>query len=288
MTNANTKAYEVIADRILESLDRGDVPWRKPWSLSPGMRPQSVSGHIYTGINALILGLTPYTDPRWLTYKKAIELGGHVKRGERGTAIVFVKPLTVERQNQDGEIEERTIRFLRYYHVFNLEQCEGLDLPPIETAPREFDPIQAAEAIITGMPNAPSIAHDGGDRAYYVPTLDSVHLPPRAAFTEAGEYYSTAFHELGHATGHQSRLNRHELETGIAPFGSATYSREELAAEFCAAFLCAESGIESTLDNSAAYIQGWARAIRKDKRLVVVAASQGQKAADYILNRQAA
>ena len=135
------------------------------------------------------------------------------------------------------------------------------------------------------MPNRPPIAHDGGDRAFYVPSQDEVHLPPRAAFSGAGEYYSTAFHELGHATGHRARLDRHGMETGIAPFGSPTYSREELAAEFAAAFLCAESGIENGVENSAAYIRGWAEVIRKDERLVVIAASQGHKAADYVLGK---
>ena len=284
--NRNTRAYEVIADRIIAALDGGTVPWRKPWSLPAGIRPQSVAGHAYSGVNAVVLGLSGYCDPRWLTYRKATELGGHVKRGEKGTPIVFVTPLTVERENEDGQTEEKTIRFLRYYHVFNVEQCEGLPLPQVGT-PEPFDPIAAAERIIANMPEPPPISHNGGNKAYYTPAADSVHLPPRGAFSNAGEYYSTAFHELGHSTGHRNRLDRHGLETGIAPFGSAVYSREELAAEFCAAFLCAQSGIQNTIDNSAAYIQGWAKAINRDKRLVVIAASQGQKAADYILGRQA-
>jgi len=146
-------------------------------------------------------------------------------------------------------------------------------------------PIEAADAIVASMPNRPPVTHDGGDKAYYIPRKDSVHLPPKEAFSGAGEYYATVLHELGHATGHESRLNRHGLETGIAPFGSPTYSREELAAEFASAFLCAEAGIENTIANSAAYIAGWAKAIKKDRRLVVQAASQGQKAADYILGR---
>ncbi|MDA1349227.1 MAG: zincin-like metallopeptidase domain-containing protein [Chloroflexi bacterium] len=125
------------------------------------------------------------------------------------------------------------------------------------------------------------------NRAYYRPSTDTVHLPPRAAFDSASEFYSTTFHELGHSTGHKSRLDRHGMETGIAPFGSPTYSREELVAEFTSAFLCNRSGIDNTIENSTAYIQGWARAINKDKRLVVTAASQGQKAADYILGQRA-
>ncbi len=285
MGNRNIRAYEVIADRIISALDKGEVPWRKPWSLKPGMHPQSLTGRRYRGINGLMLGLAPYSDPRWLTYRKANETGGHVRRGQKATPVVLWKPLEREVKNDDGEKETKTFWLLRYYSVFNVEQCEGLDLPPTDT-PKPFDPIEAAESIVADMPNRPLIDQDGGDKAFYLPQTDSIHLPRREAFGGAGEYYSTAFHELGHSTGHRSRLNRHGMETGIAPFGSPTYSKEELAAEFAAAFLCNEAGIENTVANSAAYIQGWARKLRRDKRLVVTAASQGQKAADYVLGRQ--
>ena len=284
MSNPNTKAYEVIADRIISALDKGEVPWRKPWSLQPGLKPQSVNGRAYNGINALILGLTGYSDPRWLTYHKAVEMGGHVRRGEKSTPVVLWRPIEREVENADGETEVKTFWLLRYYSVFNVQQCEGLELTPIET-PKPFDAIEAAEDIIANMPDRPQIAHDGGDRAYYAPYRDEIHLPPRAAFDGAGEYYSTAFHELGHCTGHPTRLGRFENTASIAAFGSPDYSREELVAEFAAAFLCNGAGIENTIENSTAYIRGWAKKLRKDKRLVVTAASQGQKAADYVLGR---
>ncbi len=277
-------AYDLITERILEALDQGIVPWRKSWSLSAGVRPQSIVGRAYSGINALVLGLSGYSDPRWLTYKKAGELGGNVLKGEKGTPIVFWKKMSREDENEAGEKVIKPFMMLRYYTVFNVEQCEGLDVAPFQVKEvKEFDAIAEAEKIIDGMPNPPSIDHNGGDRAFYIPSLDQVHLPALEDFDSPEEYYSTAFHELGHSTGHESRLNRHEMETGIAPFGTPTYSKEELAAEFSAAFLCAESGIENTVDNSAAYIQGWAKKLRSDKKLVIVAASQGQKAADYIL-----
>lgn len=133
-------------------------------------------------------------------------------------------------------------------------------------------------------PNPPGIDHNGGDRAYYRWDADSIHLPPVKSFDSAEEYYSTKLHEMVHSTGHPKRLNRRDLHT-LAPFGSPVYSREELVAEFGAAYLCAEAGIANTLDNSAAYIKGWAKALRDDKRLVVTAASAAQKAADYILSR---
>ncbi len=283
MSNSNTRAYDVIADRILKLLDEGEVPWRKPWSLQPGMRPQNaVSTRPYSSINAMMLGLSGYSDTRWLTFKNAQKLGGNVRKGQKATPIVFWKQFKINEKNEHGEAVEKLIPLLRYFSVFNVEQCEGLDLPPIEMV-KTFDAIEAAETIIANMHDTPRIEHDGGDRAYYIPALDSVHLPPRTAFNIPGEYYSTVFHELGHSTGHKSRLDRHGLETGIAPFGSETYSREELAAEFTAAFLCNEAGIENTIENSAAYIRGWSKVIRKDKRMVVQAASQGQKATDYIL-----
>ena len=198
---------------------------------------------------------------------------------------MFMKQYERDVEMVDGNTETKVFRVLKYYTVFNAQQCDGLSLPIIESETTVFDPIKAAEDIIADMPNRPPIAHDGGDRAYYVPMLDAIHLPALEAFTDAGEYYSTAFHELGHSTGHKSLLDREGIESGAAPFGSPVYSREELVTEFTSAFVSHEAGITSTIENSAAYVQGWAKAIKKDKRLVVQAASQGQKAADYILAR---
>jgi antirestriction protein ArdC len=280
----NQRAYDVITERILAALEEGMVPWRKPWKLPAGVMPQSVDGHVYRGINALMLNLTQFEDSRWLTYKKASQLGGQVRRGEKGMPIVFYKQFQVNTEDDDGNPKAKTIPLMRYFTVFNVTQCDGLTIKPLDMGPvAPIEPVQAAEAIIDGMPNQPGITHDGGDRAYYVPRFDSIHLPKPEWFETPGEYYSTAFHELSHATGHKTRLDRHGLETGIAPFGSDVYSREELAAEFGAAFLCHEAGIDATMDNSTAYIAGWAEVIRKDPKLVVQAASQGQKAAEYIL-----
>ncbi len=214
-----------------------------------------------------------------------MELGGHVRKTEKSTPVVLWKPIEREVET-DGDRETRVFWLPRCYSMFNAGQCENLELLPIEQ-PKEFDPIQAAEDIIANMPHHPSIAHNGGDRAYYVPSTDEVHLPFTWDFDSIEEYYCTALHELGHSTGHSSRLNRHDFESGLAPFGSPTYSREELVAEFCAAFLCNESGIENTIENSGAYIQNWAKVINKDKRLVVMSASQGQKAGDFTLGHEA-
>jgi antirestriction protein ArdC len=256
------------------------VPWRKPWRARGGAR-NLVTGKPYRGINALTLGCTAYTSPWWVTYRQAKKLGGHVRKGEHGSLVVFWRWRVVE-DKETGET--KTLPLLRYYTAFNAEQCEGLKVPPIEDA-RPIEPIAEAERIAAGMPNPPRINH-GGDKAYYSPIADHVQMPPRETFEKAPEYYSTLFHELTHSTGHPSRIGRN-IGTAAAAFGSEPYSREELVAEMGAAFLCGEAGIVSeTLANSAAYIGGWLRALRNDKRLVVMAAAQAQKAADYVLGRQ--
>ena len=278
---SNDKPYAVITTRILDALESGDVPWRKPWSLPAGMRPQSVTGHAYRGINALVLGLSGYTDPRWLTYRKALELDGHVRRGEKSMPVALWKP--IERQDDDGET--KVYWLFRYYSVFNVGQCEDLNIPELEVADMpDIDPIAEAEKIIAEMPDPPTIANDGLDRAYYVPTYDAIHLPPLMTFEGADEYYSTAFHELGHSTGHAKRLDR-DMGKTLAPFGSPVYSKEELVAEFTSAFLCHESGIANTIENSAAYIQGWSRKLKEEPRLLVQSASLGEKAAQHILGK---
>jgi antirestriction protein ArdC len=273
-----SKVYAIVTDKIIAALESGCPPWRKPWQA--GIPRNAVTKRPYSGINATLLNLSPYSDPLWLTMKQANQSGGKIRKGERSSLVIFWKQNTITQETDTGEITEKQIPILRYYLVFNIEQCDGLDLPTLET--RKVDVIAEAEAILASMPNPPSISYDGGDRAYYVPAQDSIHLPARSGFDSAGELYSTVFHELTHSTGHQSRLNRQTL-TEVVPFGSETYSREELVAEFGAPFLCAHAGIENTIDNSASYINGWLRKLKSDPKLAILAASQGQKAADHIL-----
>ncbi len=189
-----------------------------------------------------------------------------------------------EKKVEDDEGEETTARLpvLRYYNVFNLEQCEGIPTEKVPDNPRDFEPIGEAEAVVQGMPQSPPIQH-GATGAWYMPATDTVSMPDAGHFSPPESYYSTLFHELSHASGHQSRLNR-QTSTKPHRFGSRDYSQEELVAEMGAAFLCGHCGIEqATVENSAAYIQGWLKKLKGDHRLVVIAAAQAQKAADFIM-----
>lgn len=261
-------AYEVVTKTILEKLDKGVIPWRRPW-YAPAARNWK-TGKLYNGINSVLLQGGEY-----VTYRQAQEAGGNVKRGEHGTPVVYFN-WTVKEDEETGKEERKA--FLKYYTVFEIAQCEGLESKMEGFEPMKFDPIEAAEKIVSGYEDKPEIRH-GAPQAFYSPSCDYVNMPEKERFESAEEYYSTLFHELVHSTGHESRLNR---KMG-AKFGSAPYSREELIAEIGSAMLCGVSHIENaTLDNSVAYIQGWSKALSSDSRMIVLAAQQAQKAADYI------
>lgn len=268
----SNKVYEIIQENILKALDKGTVPWRKPWS-GGGMPMNLKSKKAYRGVNVLLLGMQPYQSRYWVTFNQCKELGGQVQKGEKSTTIVFWKHCKVE-DKKTGE--EKMIPFLRYFKVFNLNQTTGIDDPDAIQETKEHKPIEQAEAIIANMPNAPQIQHEQ-QKAFYRMADDLVNLPKPETFDQTEEYYSTAFHELGHATKHKSRLDRHNQP------GKETYAQEELVAEMTAAFLCGVTGIApQTLDNSAAYIDTWRKRIRDDVKLVVMAGAQAQKASDYI------
>lgn len=277
--------YEQVTARIMEVLETGTVPWKKPWRSSEGAR-NLISNKPYRGINSFLLNCSPYNSPYWMTYRQAKEKGGSVKKGEKSTPVVFWKWL--DRKDAPDEDENSTsgkVPLLRYYNVFNLDQISGIPAPVEEQPANAFSPIQQAEQIIKDMPLKPNIMF-GGNRAYYSPRLDYIKLPNQDAFKSPEEFYSTAFHELSHATGHASRLGRKGvLEPSY--FGSHDYSNEELVAEFGASMLCGFAGIEQhTIENSAAYIQGWLKVLKGDKKLAIIAAGQAQRAVDFILNKQ--
>ncbi|RLB04609.1 MAG: hypothetical protein DRG83_04490 [Deltaproteobacteria bacterium] len=277
------KVYEIITNQIISLLEKGEIPWKKPWK---GALPQNlITRRPYEGVNRLLLMNSAYTSPYWLTFLQAKNLGGYVKEGEKATTVVFWKWYEIEEEDEEtGEMETKAVPVLRYYKVFNLEQCV-LPEDKIPKPKRKFNPLHKCEKTVKNMPDPPEIRH-GGDRAFYDPVRDQVTVPYPTSFEKREFYYATLFHELVHSTGHEKRLAR-KKKGDWQPFGTEDYSREELIAELGACFLCAEHNIAPTvIENSAAYIQGWLKQLRNDKRLIVLASAQAEKAVRYIMRKE--
>ena len=277
--------YDLINEKIIEKLESGVSPWRKPWNGSY-LPCNHLSKKPYRGINYFMLSLSPYPSNEWLTFKQAKELKGNVKKGEKSTPIFFWNTFNKEVENSKGEMKKETIPFLKVYHVFNLEQCENIEAAKGDESQKiVFEPVKECEKIIEGFPLGFAPIKEGESRAYYHPTFDYINLPKKENFISKEFYYSVLFHESIHATGHEKRLNRETL-TQASYFGSSNYSHEELIAEMGASYLCGMTGIsDATIDNSASYLSGWLAAIRKDNKLVLKAATQAQKAVDYLLQK---
>lgn len=226
--------------------------------------------------------MRPFRDHRWLTFNQVQELGGKVRKGERSTMIVFWKHIEVPIDKEGEEPETKRIPMLRYFQVFNAEQCEGIQLAAIQPSENhEHERIERAELIVQHMPDPPEILEDGKS-AWYSPNHDVVQVPPIQDFISPDAYYATLFHELGHSTGHAKRLARKGVMERIQ-FGSEVYSHEELVAEFASAYLCGAAGLDNSLTGeSANYIGGWLQVLENDPKAVVIAATQAQRAADYI------
>jgi antirestriction protein ArdC len=278
--------YQSVTDQIIAMLETGVVPWRSPiLGRSKAGHPKNLNtGKQYRGVNVFLLAFTAfakgYGSSYWLTFNQAKERGGNVRKGEKSSMVVFWKKYeTTDRQTG----EPTTVPVLRYFNVFNAEQVEGIEIPDaVKFEPIEFKSIETAEQIAAGYVAGPGIQHDGGQQAFYRPASDTVHLPERTRFASVEEYYSTLFHELSHSTGHSSRLDR-KIDSNPKPFGSPDYGKEELVAEMSAAFLCSHAGIQPTvIENQAAYLAGWLKQLKSDKKLVVSAAGQAQRAADWI------
>jgi antirestriction protein ArdC len=282
-----------VTDSIVEMLERGVAPWQKPWEPGRGsleMPFNPTSERAYRGGNALHLMATGlqrgYQDPRWMTYKQAIEAGWQVRRGEKGTQIEYweVKPAsdksTSDRSRDGGAADFAKPQLIhRVYTVFNAEQIDRVPLHlPKEYTP--FEAIQAGEQILRN--SGANIAHDQADRAFYSRSEDSIHLPPRDAFKDAGGYYGTALHELAHWSGHPSRLDRATL-TEAYRFGDVNYAREELRAELASVFLAAQRGIPHDPEQHAAYVGSWIAALKRDKNEIFRAAHDASEATDFIL-----
>ncbi len=285
MKNQKFDIYSTITNKILEIMEGGVIPWHKPWLLS-GNHRNLITGKQYRGINVFLLSCSSFGSPWWLTFKQAKTKGGKIRKGEKGTMIVFWKPIQIKEKNSVAGEEEREKFFvLRYYTVFNLDQVDGIDAPPVpETT--EHEPIGAAASIIENMQNPPAIKHGATYDACYRPSKDEINMPLAKIFESPQSYYSVLFHEVGHSTGHDRRVSRPEGMKNIC-FGSDTYSKEELIAEMTAAFLCGEVGIlQKTIEMSASYIESWSSKFKDDAKMVVYAAAAAQKATDYILNRK--
>lgn len=279
---SRTDVYSIITDRIIAELEKGEIPWRKPWT--DDIPSNLVSGKPYRGVNALLLGSLGCKRNLFLTFKQAQELGASIRKGEKSLPVVFWN--WAEREDSKTG-ERKKVAMLRYYSVFNVDQCTGIPEQKIpQQTVREHDPISECEEVIANMQDAPAIRH-GGDRAYYHPVQDAIQMPEPEKFTTSGGYYSTLFHELVHSSGHERRLNRKEVTSRIQ-FGSEEYAIEELTAEIGATFLKSRTGLSTEpIENNAAYIQSWLRRLRNDKRFVVHAGAQAQKAVDYIFNERA-
>jgi len=275
--------YSIITEKIIASLEGGVIPWRKPWV--SGLPSNYITEKPYSGINLLLLGMPQYSSPYWLTFKQVDKLGGSVNKGEKGSFIVYYTFVnkTDSIVDDDGEqlFNLKSYPVLKYYKVWNWEQTTGLP----EKKLHEFDTtyLDNCDDLVRNIIDKPVIKTGG--KACYQPSTDYIFMPDIKSFLSSEEYYSTLFHELTHWTGHHSRLNREGLKK-IA-FGSECYSKEELVAEMGASFLCGVSGISGkVIDNSTAYIQSWLKVIKGDKKFILSAAAQAQKAVDFILNRQ--
>jgi antirestriction protein ArdC len=282
-----TNFYDDITNKIITELEKGRFPWVQPWG-TPSAKAQlampknASTNRAYSGINVLILWgeviEKAYTGQSWLTFRQALALGGHVRRGERGTTVVYADrfvPDDARRRAAQTGGEARTIPFLKRFTVFNMDQIDDLpdDLATVAPPPGTIEPRVEALIKATGID-----FRIGGNRAYYMPSQDYVQVPPPPAFFEPINWHRTALHELGHASGHRSRLNR-DLS---GSFGSRKYAFEELVAEMNAAFCCASLGITPTVRH-ADYLASWLEVLREDNRAIVRAASLASKAADYLL-----
>ena len=285
--------YSRVTDQIVTELEKGVRPWIKPWSAEHAAgritRPLRHNGEPYAGINILMLWAAAsaqgFAAPIWMTYRQASELGAHVRKGEKGSPVVYANKLVrTETDEVTGDESERTIPYMKGYTVFNVEQIEDLPAHYYAKAEPRFDPparIDHADAFFTAL--GADIRH-GGNQAYYAVGLDYVQMPPFETFRDAESYYATLAHECTHWTRHPSRLER---DFGRKRWGDEGYAMEELVAELGAAFLCADLELELAVrDDHAAYIASWLKVLKQDKRAIFAAAAHAQRAADFLHKAQ--
>ncbi|HKY82809.1 MAG TPA: zincin-like metallopeptidase domain-containing protein [Sphingobium sp.] len=287
-TQPRANLYDEVTRKIISELEAGRFPWVQPWDShvagGPGLPMNALTARRYSGVNVLLLWGAAiegdYPTQNWLTFKQARQAGGSVRKGERGTCVVYADrfiPETEKAKAQETGEDARAVPFLKRFTVFNVAQCEGLreGLASQEARLPEREIVPHAEALIAATGADIRI---GGGEAFYSPVGDYIQVPPQPAFRDQINFYRTAFHELSHWTGHRARLDRDQ--TGR--FGSKPYAREELCAEISAAFICAALGIAPTVRHSD-YVGSWLEVMREDNRAIFRAAGQASKAADYIL-----
>ncbi|MBA3830167.1 MAG: DUF1738 domain-containing protein [Taibaiella sp.] len=281
--------YALVNEKIIAQLEKGTVPWKKPWT-EAGLPRNCITKKPYRGINLILLASLGYEHNWFLSFKQVNDLKGKVKKGEHGHMVVFWNYTEQEQKSEDGTVptdtpKEKGKPYLRYYQVFNVAQCENLPegLVPM-TEERSIEPIKACEGIIKGIPNCPAIRHKEAS-AFYDPLRDIINMPKQKTFSSDAAYYGTLFHELVHSTGHRTRLHRASI-LDMAEFGSEPYSLEELVAEIGSCYLQSYAGLDIPVENSTAYVQSWLKKLQDDKRFIFTASSAAQKATDYILDIQ--
>lgn len=286
---ARNDPYQLVTDSILAHLERGVVPWRRPWNRTTGRPRNFHTGREYQGVNVLLLGLMNFASPWWMTFRQAQERGGAVRKGERGSLVMKFGRYDKAVKNGDGTEDKKTTLFLKSYRVFNATQIDGIEFPPVQSGPQldASQRIARAEQIVAQMPQPPSIHEGRSTQACYRRTSDTIEMPAFARFDSPEDFHLTLFHELIHSTGHESRLARKGV-TESDGFGGKTYSQEELVAEMGAAFLGMEADIvRDQHEQSAAYLKSWLDTLREKehRRWIVQAANQASRAADFILGR---
>lgn len=286
----NKKICEMVADRVLEELNKGVVPWQKPWFGSDRF-VSHINGKHYSLLNCILLG----QPGEYATFNQISKEGGKVKKGAKSKVVVYWSPVKKEETDDSGEKKVKTYFILKYYRVFNLNDCEGMKKKYLNDDDTKFihETVMEAEDIVNGYcernPGLKIVRDEKSGRAYYRPSEDMIQVPMMEQFEKVEEFYSTLFHEMTHSTGHWSRLGRFKESGAVAAFGGEDYGKEELIAELGAAALCGKCGIESvdSFRNSAAYLKGWTDAIKGNPELIVAAAGKADKAVEFILGEVA-
>lgn len=285
--NSRASLYEDVTSHIIAQMEQGSLPWVQPWQSSAtalGMPRSAATRKPYSGINILILWDAAirrgFAAQEWLTFRQALALGGHVRKGERGTTICYADsfvPKAEQQRAKDSGDDPTAIAFLKRFTVFNIEQCEGLPVH-VAPSPASCDSHIAHPAAERLIADSAAQIREGGSRAFYHRGDDYIAIPPRATFLSPNDFYCTLLHELGHWTAHPARLAR-DLQNR---FGSSAYAREELIAELTSAFLCAHLGIVPRVRH-ADYLANWLGVLREDCRAIFHAASQATKASEFLL-----